>query len=381
MATVDSPLATLGRIPGATGVGATLGTVPWLPPQLAPQPPGVLGWGRMSLLSDPNLLAQNGPGIPAQANAPKPLTEPGMGGQSKLPSGLLSQIQRLARTPTALDLFDTASKLPDPNDVQQGFIGDCPVAAVLLAMAITPKGKQKIVSMIQDLTVSALDSVESNGTRHTTTRKLHVTFTAGNTDITDYVWMNGFSATGTTPPANLEMLFLHSGGNPTSGVMWPSFIEKAYVVLKGSSYDVLDGRNTQEVMNDFWGDHTIALFDTAKAEISTGVQAGTCNSAGCTFTTSTPFDLTKPAERAKFITQLTDLLKNVTSKPTFAGTVAAPTNGNLDKEHGYAIEGFASNQIKLVNPRDPTAPSAKPRKVQLKMDEFLVNFNQLLQGN
>jgi hypothetical protein len=176
------------------------------------------------------------------------------------------------------------------------------------------------------------------------------------------------------------MVFLHSAGNPTSGVIWPSFIEKAYVVFKGSSYDVLDGRNTQEVMNDFWGDHTSVIFDTQTAEILTGLQAGTCNSSGCSFTTSKSFDLTKPADKTAFVSRLTALFANVASKPTFAGTAAVPSNASLEPAHAYAIEGFAANQIQLVNPRDPTAPSAKPRKVKISVSDFLLNFNQLLQG-
>jgi hypothetical protein len=373
----DSPLATLGRIPGATGAGGGLVTLPWSLNQLTPQPPGVVGWGRMSLFSDPNLLAQNGLIVPmqasppAQANAAAPLTEPGIGSTSKLPQAMQSQVQKLDRTPTKLDLFDSTTTQPSPDDVRQGFVGDCPVPATLIAMAGTPTGRTKITAMIQSLTVKALASKESNGTMHTTDRKLQVTFASGTSvDITDYVYLNGYvTSPGVKSTGNLEMVFTRSDGNPTSGVMWPSFIEKAYVVLKGSDYDVLDGRDVKEVMNDLWGSHIFAAFDMGKktADITTGGK-------------TTYFDFSKKGDKAKFDAALLQLLNDVAKKPTIAGSLATTPNSNIEPGHAYAIEGFANKQVQLVNPHDPTAPGVKPRKIQLKYDDFLANFGELLQG-
>src|SRR5262249_14590418 len=138
--TLDNPLATLGQTSAPTGLSGAA-----LPAWLVPQPLVLLGQGQTGLTA---VRAQNNPPAPAQANAPATLKEPAMGATSKFPQAVQGQIQKLDRTPVRLDLFDAANNnLPKPEEVVQGYLGSCSLAATLMALANTPTGRTKIAGM------------------------------------------------------------------------------------------------------------------------------------------------------------------------------------------------------------------------------------------
>jgi hypothetical protein len=331
--------------------------------------------------------------VPAQTATQTPplLQEPAMGSTNKFPQAMKQQIQKLDRTPTRLDLFDpNNNKQPKSEEVVQGYLGSCSLAATLMALANTASGRTKIVGMIQDMAVTALASTDASKTKYTTDRKLQVTLTpkvSKSVEITDYLYFHGYTTGPIKTTGNLEVIFMHHQLQPTGGVIWPAFIEKAYVVLKSAkpfdSYDIIDPRNLQEVLYDLWGDHTFVHIESQKGTVESGVTS--CSSAGCQYGTTTPFDRTWKAENAQFEAKVKALLQNVATQPTVAGTIPQPSDPNLETDpagqsgHAYAVIGFANNQVELLNPLDQPQ-TTKPRKPKLSFATFLQDFAQVLQG-
>jgi hypothetical protein len=380
----NSPLATYGRVPASTGVFDWPGGFPWSPRILTPQSPGCFGWGRVRLLDDPNLLAQNGPGAPARANAPPPLEEPARGSLASVPTTLHGSIV-FAQPSGTVQLFQNPAKgqqaVPLPEDVIQGYVGNCPVASTLMALAHTPKGQEKIAGklpkpgMILDTQTTVTSKNPAGGALLTTGRLFTVTFPQGTSPvkITDFLYQSS--------TAPVEMIFMHADQNPAGGVFWPSLLEKAYVMFKSKvgseSYQVLDGPNVQEVMNDLWGDHVYVNWDTTTGEVSSQVVPGSCTSTGCSYGGGTTFDLKDPKKVQAFQRKVQALLTNHAALPTVAG--AETTSGNIEGPHLYAVIGFGTNQVTVLNP-NRNANNSPPRQVVLSFADFLTKFTFLLQG-
>jgi hypothetical protein len=374
----NSPLASYGRVPASTGAFEWPQGLPWSPRKLTPQSPGCFGWGRLRLLDDPNLLAQNGPGAPAQTTVTLPLPEPTRGTLVNVPTTLHPGIV-FARPPTALPLFQAPAKgqsaVPKPEDVIQGFVGNCPVAGTLMALAHSTKGQPKLAAMIGETQTTVTSKHPSTGATLTTDRLLTVTFPSGTgpVKITDYLYQSG--------SAPVVLLFMHSDQNPVGGVLWPSFLEKAYVLFKcaagSESYQALDARNIQEVMNDFWGNHQYVSWDLTSAEILSQVTAGSCSSTGCTYGGAASFDLNKAPQKKQFHDKLKAFLTNHATLPTVAGTVAS--SGDIEGPHLYAVVGFAVNTVTVLNPNQ-NASNSPPRQVSLSFADFLDKFAFLAQG-
>ena len=310
-----------------------LGTSPWI---LGGRLPGPLGFKQVD-------LAQGG-----ATKVHKPLTMPP-------PPNIINSVIR-ART-VSWKLGKNGKKMPATGDVQQGALANCPVGAILAALAHTVSGRTRIDNLITEyvgasvettlsanvMTVLSSEKQEGGNPDYTPQVKTllsnrYFAVTLGNTiEVSD-----AFYVKETGQSSGLEdMVYMDSPNQ----VLWPCVIEKAYAVKLKSYEELDDPKNTVE---EFWE----VLVGKKPVVIRDG-------------------NMTEQNIRAAAIA--------ASKVPTIGATRdEVPKIDNtgatrVDSDHGYAVLGIQGSSIELYN------PWGKTEKISIK--DFSSNFEAIYYGS
>jgi calpain family cysteine protease len=225
---------------------------------------------------------------------------------------------------------------PRTGDVKQGALANCPIAAILAALAHTASGRKRIQDMVvehntrveTDLTGVAgeLDSLPKN---NTIISNRYFTVTLGETiEVSDVFYTNDADR-------NWSLIYMQS---PTNA-LWPCVIEKAYAV-KLNGYEEVDD-DVKHTANEFW--------------------KGLVGSNPKGFAVNDKTDIEKIREAAKAASRV----------PTIGASKDNATK--VTAYHGYAVLGIQDSTIELYN------PYGRIEKISLK--DFRSNFKAIYWGN
>jgi Calpain family cysteine protease len=269
-----------------------------------------------------------------------------------VPGGILIEPEPLARSRAVLrnvsfPLFHSGKK-PKPEDVVQGELANCPLAALLVAMAqATPDAITNMISEFPAQVVSARWSDKDNPQAFLRTNRLFLVRFRNHPE-----WV--------TAPLYVYDPSDRAYASSPNSTGWMSYIEKGYATWKGNrSYNNLNDRSSgpdaNTVMEDLVGPPDVADLVNKKL-----FKAGQ----------ETP--LTDPL--------LTDMLNKGSRFPTIAGTL--DTNipvKDIVAHHMYAVLGFAQGQVQLRNPwNDPSKTFGQ--NFSLSVADFKKSFVGVLQS-
>lgn len=220
---------------------------------------------------------------------------------------------------------------PQTIDVAQGHVGDCPVAAILGAMANTPGGSKRLSAAVKKIDADVvtdlsavmqfLDDDDWAGRPKgslASKRYFTVDLPGVKKEVSDVFYTNDGDE-------NWDLLYIGNQSNRSkkvTPVLWPSVIEKAYAAQVGG-YEKLN-KITDPVVA--W---KALLGPTAPTSVAV--------------TDLKDSEIVKLAQSAKAV-------------PTIAATdpdkakVEKESGGLLHGHHGYTVTGLAGNQIALYNP-------------------------------
>jgi Calpain family cysteine protease len=241
-----------------------------------------------------------------------------------------------------------APKTPQPEDVVQGELANCPVAAILAAMAHTANGRTRIDSMITEFTGTTVKT--------TFTAEILKTLSAKTKDDSDYkppvseiTSQRYFSVKLGSKEYEVSDVFYveYSDGNDVKMVymkspneaLWPCVIEKAYATLIGS-YQELDDDQKHKV-DEFWPALTGAKLQGFVVDDKTD------------------------------ISKITDAAKAAKTVPTI-GASRDDAKDVLD-HHGFAILGMNGGKIEMYDPHGD--------KKIVTPEVFRKNFQRIYFGN
>jgi hypothetical protein len=223
---------------------------------------------------------------------------------------------------------------PKAEDVMQGYIQNCELAAVLVAIAHTTP--TLLTNMISEQTTDVVSKDKFEEKVSVKTDKLlTVQFRKGN-------------------PVEMSRLLYHNKGNElvyaksSRGVSWVSFLEKAYAVLRGgNSYNGLNDTTTlngppapDKVMNDVVGDLEFAVPAKTKDK------------------------------------DLLAMFASARKHPTIAASNAElPEESPIVGSHGYAVMGVKGKTVLLRNPW-----GGKDANKEISIADFKSSFQLVLQG-
>ncbi len=266
------------------------------------------------------------------------------------PTRIISSVIR-ARTVS----WKLGKKMPARGDVQQGALANCPVGAILAALAHTESGRTRIDSLITEY-VGA--SVETTLSANVMTVLSSETQEGGNPDYTSQVktlHSNRYFAVTLGNMIEVSDTFYVKGSNDTfadmeymdspTEMLWPCVIEKAYAV-KLKSYEELD--DPKHTVEEFWE----VLVGKKPVVIRDG-------------------NMTEQKIRAAAIA--------ASKVPTIGATRdEVPKIDNtgatrVDSDHGYAVLGIQGSSIELYN------PWGKTEKISIK--DFSSNFEAIYYGS
>ena len=273
-----------------------------------------------------------------------------------------------------LPLFDPKKKVPSFTEVKQApEIANCPVAAMLAALASTPDGQKLIHSMLTETpgnVVTDLSAIKagilSNPPGATLSSNRYFTVKlpgavrvqlSGDNKLPGAVRVSGKPDTFVLPGGSIDVsdvlytddhdsgwspLYLRDPGDQT---IWASVIEKALAVRLGS-YEDFDALNISA--NDFW--NMITGAQPAVIEIKP----------------DTPLSAITSAVNASART------------PSIAASRGEPGNDIplkggkfLTAYHGFALLGFQGDNIRLYDP-------AEAKTLLLSPAEFRADFKDIL---
>jgi hypothetical protein len=244
---------------------------------------------------------------------------------------------------------------PATEDVKQGGMANCPVAAILAALAHTPVGRKRLDGMVTEYTnaptktVLADDTVaklneptkddpdyKPQGREVLSNRYFTVSFWKGEIPDTFYVEYSDSDS--------IDMVFMGSRPNKNR-VLWPSVIEKACAFHFGG-YDEM-GKYKNHPANEFW-----ELIIGKKPQDVVAIKDST--------------DLDK----------IRDLARAAPTVPTIAASKEPGQTefGKVTPDHGYAVLGLKGASIELYNP-------AEPKTISLSAEEVRRNYQAILYGN
>jgi len=243
--------------------------------------------------------------------------------------------------------WNLSKKSPLTEDVKQGELANCPVAAILAALAHTASGKRRINDMITEYTGAPVKTTFSNDILTTLASK-----TAGDPDYRapdkEIVSKRYFSVT-LGPAVEVSDVFYvaYSDGTDVDMVymgspkeaLWPCVIEKAYASKIGSYQELDDDR--KHTVNEFW-----AVLLGSKPQ---------------GFAINEKTDLNK----------ISDAAKAATRTPTIAASRDDATR--VADHHGFAILGLHGSTIELYDPHG--------KKEKLSLTEFRKSFQAIFFGN
>ncbi len=162
--------------------------------------------------------------------------------------------------------------LPEFKQVNQGNIGNCPVTAVLAAMArAKPNDLKNMITKVTGQVVAHTPVFSGPPAPPKFNHFFKVTFPGSGPIVVGPLLYQAPRSSFSTDP--LEIMYAHSPGKP-SVASWASLLEKAYVIKKDTapqpqnkSYSVLDGGGKGldpiEVMNDIAGTGAEWILDPA----------------------------------------------------------------------------------------------------------------------
>jgi len=222
----------------------------------------------------------------------------------------------------------SSKKVPSYTEVKQTAVPNCPVAAILAALASTPAGRVVIQGMVSENTGNVLTDISglpsgtlTNPPMDTTTkppkaitaisssRYFSVKLRGGSIDVSDVLYTNDGAG------SSWSLLYLQ---DPSEHSVWAAIIEKAVAVQLKSYQSFMD---VDLKANDFW-------------EMLTGVKPD-----GFKIENDTPLDKIIAAAKA------------ATTVPTIGASKPDSTDVKVVEEfHGYAILGLQGSNIRLYNP-------------------------------
>ncbi len=242
--------------------------------------------------------------------------------------------------------WDLAKDTPSERDVKQGELANCPVAAILAAMAHTAIGRKRIDSLITEYVNTQIKTTFSKEVLATLSAKMddpdyklpekeilskrYFTVNLGSSiEVSDVFYIKY------TDGSDVNMMYMDS----PKRALWPCVIEKAYAVKIGS-YDDLDD-DTKQTVNKFW-----AVLVGAKPDWLAINESA---------------DLTKISAAAKAAGTI----------PTIAASRDDATK--VTAHHGYAVMGIQGSTIELYNPY--------ARIEKLSLQDFRSSFSDMFFGN
>lgn len=237
-------------------------------------------------------------------------------------------------------LFKSSKNGPAFNEVKQApGIANCPVAAMLAALAFTPVGQTVIQSMVSETAGKVLTDLSglppgtlSNpppGTRISSSRYFTVKLAGDSIDVSDVLYTDDHDS-GWSP------LYIR---DPSDQSIWAAIIEKALAV-KLKSYENFDALNISA--NEFW-------------EKITGVKPGQIE-----IKADTP------------LTTITAAVKASTRVPSIGASKPDATDVKFVTEfHGFALLGFQGPKIRLYDP-------AKAATLLISPADFRHDFQAIL---
>lgn len=240
---------------------------------------------------------------------------------------------------------------PITKDVMQGALPNCPIAAILAALAHTPIGQKYLDSLITEYKGAAVKTVlsadliakimkaddgnpdnVSQDPQLFSNRFFRVKLGKSH-DVHDTFYVK-YSETKVN--ADLDLVFMGSPNN----VLWPAVIEKACALHFGSYIEI--GNHKKHTANDFWQFVVGAKEKRLEVKDDTDVESirGVASNAG-----KVPA-MGASRENAKMVTGW----------------------------HGFAVLGMQGAKIQLYDP-------AKAKESLLSLEDFRSNFQMILYGN
>jgi len=256
--------------------------------------------------------------------------------------------QAVALQDVNLPLFVGGQSVPATDDMMQGALNNCPVAAILAALAhVAPESLAGMISRSTADVRSRRRSDPAGGTPYRTDRLYTVQFRAGN-------------------PVQLSSFLYYTAGaiayahSPDDRASWMSYIEKAYAVFRGgNSYNRLntttqmgEAPTVNRVMEDLAGP-----FDYADMEENLIYRSG-----------FDPVPLTDAILR--------EMLGQAGQRVTVAGSAVSGVPENVVRNHAYTVLGRRRNTVTLRNPQGGTGA-----EVTFSFDEFKSVFRAMLQAS
>jgi hypothetical protein len=220
------------------------------------------------------------------------------------------------------------------GDVKQGALANCPIAAILAAMAYTASGRSRIQGMIKE----SKDTVETNVAAvagqldsppkdNKITSQRYFTVSLGETfEVSDVFYTNDADK-------NWSLIYMRS---PTEA-LWPCVIEKAYAA-KVKSYEELD--SAARTANEFW--KVLVGSDPHAIEVNDDTDVST--------------------------------IRKIAAVAHRVPTMGASRDDAHDVEpwHGFAVLGVQGDSIKLYNPW--------AERTTISIKTFRKNFKAILRA-
>ena len=242
--------------------------------------------------------------------------------------------------------WDLAKDTPSERDVKQGELANCPVAAILAAMAHTAGGRKHIDSMITEYVNTQVKTTFSKEVLATLSAKLddpdykrpekeilskrYFSVNLGNAvEVSDVFYVKYSDG------SDVNMIYMDS----PKRALWPCVIEKAYAVKIGS-YDDLDD-DTKHTVNEFW-----TVLVGAKPD---------------GFAINENTDLSKISAAAKAAGTI----------PTIAASKDDATK--ITTHHGFAVMGIQGSTIELYDPHGKIE--------KLSLTDFRSSFSAMFFGS
>jgi hypothetical protein len=243
--------------------------------------------------------------------------------------------------------WNLAKDSPLTEDVKQGELANCPVAAILAALAHTANGKRRINSMITEYTGASVNTTFSKDILKTLSSKTdddpdyrapdkeliskrYFSVALGSAvEVSDVFYLKYSERT------DVDMVYM---GSPKEA-LWPCVIEKAYASKVGSYEDLDD--DSKHSINEFWG----VLVGSKPQWL--GINEKT--------------DLNEISDAAKVATKI----------PTIGASRDDATR--VLSHHGFAILGMQGSTIELFDPHG--------KRERLSLEEFRKNFKDIFFGN
>jgi hypothetical protein len=233
-----------------------------------------------------------------------------------------------------------------PEDVKQGELDNCPIPAILAALAHTASGKKRLDSLITEYagdskTTFSKDIVKELSSQtdgdpdyrapdNEVMSKRYFSVNLGAAiEVSDVFYMRYTDGT------DVDMIYM---GSPKEA-LWPCVIEKAYASKIGGYEELNDA--SKHTINEFW-------------TVLVGSQPGG-------FAIDEKTDLTTISEAAKVAGRV----------PTIGASRVDATK--VVHHHGFAILGIQGSTIELYNPHG--------NRVKLSVADFRSSFQAVFFGN